>query len=339
MSFPELAFLENLLERLKGRARIEQVASVKFRTETFPIYSVVFGSTAPSAPTLALIGGVHGQEKIGSQVVLSILETLTELTEWDETTNQLLERSRVAFLPIVNPVGMYILRRGNGNYVDLNRNAPVEAVTHSYPLVGGQRYSPHLPWYRGPAGEPMETEALAYCDFVRKEAFPSRASIVLDCHSGYGSVDRLWFPYSHTFTPFPSLAEAYALKSLLDLTYPNHVYVMEPAAQGYTTSGDLTDYMYLEHQKSYGGKSCFLPITLEMGSWLWLKKNPVQLFSSMGLFHPIHLHRHKRILRRHITLVDFLQKAVINADKWAFPGKAERAELQKGAIDFWYPEE
>jgi len=339
MSFPELAFLETLLERLKGRARIEQVASIKFGSETFPIYTIALGSRDPAAPTLALSGGVHGQEKIGSQVVLSALETLTELLEWDELTNLALQKSRVVFMPIVNPVGMYLLRRGNGNRVDLNRNAPIEAATHSYPVVGGQRISPHLPWYRGPAGAEMETEAKALCDFIRREVFPSKTAIALDCHSGYGSVDRLWFPHSHTFQPFPDLPEAFALKNLLDLTYPNNVYVMEPGAQGYTISGDLYDYLYQEHRKTVGAGRRFLPITLEMGSWLWLKKNPVQLFSSIGLFHPMHLHRHKRILRRHITLIDFLQRAVNNGDKWAFLKPTERGTLEKEALECWYPEE
>jgi Zinc carboxypeptidase len=336
MSFPELAFLENLLEELKHRARIEQLASIKYFTETFPIYGISIGSQQPEAPTLALVGGVHGQEKIGSQVVLSFLETLTELLHWDEMTNVYLEKLRIVLVPIVNPVGMFLLRRGNGNRVDLNRNSPVDADSHSYPVVGGQRFTPYLPWYRGPRGGPMEVESQALCDFIRREVFPSRAAIALDCHSGYGAVDRLWFPYSYTFQPFPDIAQAFALKNLLDNTYPNHVYVMEPGAQGYTISGDIWDFLYKEHREQTQGQRRFLPITLEMGSWLWLKKNPVQLFSAIGLFHPAQLHRHKRILRRHIPLLDFLQRAVISSDRWAFLTEAEQEVLRKGAMEEWY---
>lgn len=338
MMFPELSFLLNLLKRINGRARVEMPAEMKFGTETFPIYTITFGSKDPSAPTLILSGGMHGQEKIGSQVALSALETLIELLDWDELTAHALERSRIAFMPIVNPVGMFLLRRSNGNGVDLNRNAPLEADSHSYPFLGGQRLTPYLPWYRGDPGA-MEVESKAYCDFVSREAFGSKAAIVLDCHSGYGSVDRLWFPHAHTFKPFPQLAEAFALKNLLDNTYPNHVYVMEPGAQGYTMSGDLLDYLYLEHRKLNDPGKVFLPITLEMGSWIWLKKNPVQIFSGMGIFNPMHLHRHKRILRRHITLIEFLHRAVINSRHWGFLRASEREELHKGALDFWYPEE
>jgi predicted deacylase len=330
VTFPEFEFLNSLLKRLPSSARHDSKTVVSLGEYSFPIHTIAFGSKEPSAPTLALTGGMHGQEKIGSQVVLSALETLIELLEWDELTHLALEKSRIVFLPILNPVGMYLLKRGNGNGVDLNRNAPLDADSHSYPLLGGQTISPLIPWYRGDPNS---------MDFISREVFPAKASIVLDCHSGYGTMDRLWFPHAHTFKPFPHLAEAFALKNLLDNTYPNHVYIMEPSAQGYTMSGDILDYLYLEHSKFKDPKKVFLPITLEMGSWLWLKKNPVQIFSGMGIFNPMHLHRHKRVLRRHITLIEFLHKAVINHQHWALLGRAEREDLHKGAIDYWYSEE
>lgn len=336
MSFPELVFLEKMLDALKDKARVKQLASVSLGPENFPIYSIAFGSTDPAAPTLALIGGVHGQEKIGAQVVLSFLETLTELVHWDELTNLALEKSRVVFLPIVNPVGMFLLRRGNANRVDLMRNSPEEHAGTT-PLLGGQRLSPFIPWYRGPKGGPMEVESQVLCDFVRREVFGAKVSIALDCHSGYGAVDRLWFPYSHSLKPYPDLAEAFALKSLLDSTYPNNVYKMEPCAQGYTIDGDLWDYLYDEQSRTHGESRRFMPITLEMGSWLWLKKNPAQLFSAMGLFHPMHLHRHRRILRRHMTLFDFLHRAVLSPGQWAFPDHSIRNELRAQAMEHWFP--
>jgi hypothetical protein len=339
VSFPELIFLESLLEILHGKARIAELARVPLGTETFPIYSVALGSTDPAAPTLALVGGVHGQEKIGSQVVLSHLETVAELLQWDSVLQHFLERSRIVFLPIVNPVGMFLLRRSNGNRVDLMRNGPLQGRGRSTFLLGGQRISPFLPWYQGKAGAPMEVESQVLCDFIRKEVFPARVSIALDCHSGYGTVDRLWFPYSYSVGPFPDLAETYALKELLDSTYPNHVYHMEPGAKAYTINGDLWDYLYEEHRSEARGERRFLPLTLEMGSWLWLKKNPVQLFSAMGLFHPGHLHRHKRVLRRHITLLDFLHRSVISPQNWAFLSDAQRAEAQKEAVNHWYNDE
>lgn len=334
MSFPELIFLEQLLDGLKNSARIQQWGTAAHGREQFPLYSICIGSQVPEAPTLALIGGVHGQEKIGTQVVLSYLETLTELLGWDEITHEILQKVRVAFYPIVNPVGMSMLRRGNGNRVDLMRNAPFDRPGTTF-LVGGQRLSRFLPWYRGKAGAPMEVESSALCDFVRKEVFPSRNAISLDCHSGYGTVDRLWFPYSHTKKPFPQLAEVFGLKNMLDRTYPNHVYVVEPGAEAYTIQGDIWDYLYEEHRASLSPAKSFLPLTLEMGSWLWLKKNPIQLFSPLGFFQPMQIHRHKRVLRRHLALLDFLQRAVLAPSRWATLEAEEKNLLEGQAREHW----
>jgi hypothetical protein len=334
LSFPELIFLENILNDLRGRARITQEALIPCGQQKFPVYSVAFGSKNPGDPVLALVGGVHGQEKIGAQVVLSYLETLSELVQWDDLTNLALERLKIVFYPIVNPAGMFLLRRGNGNRVDLMRNAP-GGESRLLSLLAGQRISPYLPWYRGKSGAPMEPEAQALCNFVRREIFPARVSIALDCHSGFGTTDRLWFPYSRSFEPFPDLAEAFALKNLLDSTYPNHVYCMEPVAGSYLIQGDLWDYLYDEQQAQSGAFQRFLPLTLEMGSWLWLKKNPVQLFSALGLFQPMGVHRHKRVLRRHLPLLDFLQKALVSPKPWAHLAEAKKQKLRAQAIAHW----
>ena len=309
---------------------------MEYHQQRFPIYSVTFGSKDPLAPTLALIGGVHGQEKIGSHVVLSYLESLSELLQWDEMIHKFLEKSRITFLPIANPVGMSMIQRANGNGIDLNRNSPTEAEDGSTFLVGGQRISPHLPWYRGIKGAPLEVETQALAAFIKREVFPSRTSIAVDFHSGYGTMDRFWFLYAKSLKPFPQVAEVFALKNMLDHTYPNHVYKVEPSASSYTISGDLWDYLYDEHKKSPHATNMFMPFTLEMGSWLWLKKNPLQIFSSMGLFHPMHLHRHKRILRRHITLIEFLHRAVISSDRWAHLSRKDKEENHKQALNLWF---
>jgi len=338
MKFPELSFLENLIENMVPEGRVRQLARIQNGQESFPIYGISFGVEAPEAPCFSLVGGVHGQEKIGSQVVLSYLETLIQLLRWDENTQDLLQKIRICFLPIANPVGMFLHRRGNGNHMDLMRNSPLDAIDSTIPFLGGQRVTPFLPWYRGRKQDPMEVEAQVICDFIRSESFASKVTIALDCHSGYGNVDRIWFPFSRTLKPFPQLPEVYALKKLLDLTYPNHVYRVEPGAQGYTIGGDLWDFLYEEHRILFEGKKTFLPLTLEMGSWIWLKKNPIQLFSVLGLFHPLQHHRHKRILRRHITFLDFLLKATNSAESWSRLSKDERIEWEKQALDYWYEE-
>ncbi|HSN83010.1 MAG TPA: M14 family zinc carboxypeptidase, partial [Polyangiales bacterium] len=99
MSLPELEDLEALIDRLGGQARVETLR----RVGGYPIYGIVLGSKEPEAPCLLLVGGVHGLERIGSQVVLAYLGTLAERLQWDELTRSALERSRIAIIPLLNP--------------------------------------------------------------------------------------------------------------------------------------------------------------------------------------------------------------------------------------------
>jgi hypothetical protein len=332
---PELVELEELIEVISGHARVDVLARVPVRDQTFPVYGLTLGSTDPKAPVLGLFGGVHGLERIGTHVVLAYLQTIAELLSWDEAFHDKLQKTRLILMPIVNPGGMYLHYRSNPNGVDLMRNAPIDADGNLYPMVSGHRYSPRLPWYRGVAGQPMEVEAQALCDFVRRETKDSVVSICLDVHSGFGALDRLWFPYARTTKPFPNLPEFYAMSQLFDRAYPNHFYRVEPQAKQYSTHGDLWDYLYDEFREQRP-QQLMLPLCLEMGSWMWVKKNPRQMFSALGPFNPIEPHRHQRILRRHITLFDFLHRSLYSHHRWLSITPGERARFEEEALSRWY---
>jgi len=338
---PELFELERLAQSLSKHGQIRILDRVLHRGAEFPLYCYSFGPSDPEVPVFALFGGVHGLERIGTRVLISWLKTLETLLEWDSSIHDLLKRVRLVVMPLVNPVGMMLRRRSNGNGVDLMRNAPVDAaVRPRVPLLGGHRISPLLPWYRGASEQGfagMELEARTLCNLVREVVFPARVSVALDIHSGFGTVDRLWFPYAKSRQPFPDLPEMFAVADLLDRTYPNHVYRVEPQSVTYTTHGDLWDYMHDRFKAERPEGSVFLPLALELGSWLWVKKNPRQLFSAVGVFNPLIPHRYQRILRRHITLIDFLLRVCASAEKWSKASGADREELQRRAMDRWYP--
>ena len=334
---PELVALERVLVGLQGRARISIEAVVRHRDVDFPIYAIAFGSEDPEAPCLGILGGVHGLERIGSDVTIAWLQTISEMLSWDRTLEDRLKTTRICFLPIVNPIGMYLTKRANGNGVDLMRNAPIEAEDKALFLIGGHRYSAKLPWFRGSGTTEaeMEIESKALFSFVRREIMPSKAGLAVDVHSGFGSVDRLWFPYAKSRKEPKNLAEIAALKRLFDRSYPNHFYKIEPQSKQYTTHGDLWDFLYDERVSS-GEAGVFLPWTLELGSWLWLKKNPRQVFSSLGPFNPVQPHRLQRILRRHITLFDFLHRAVACPNAWTDLSEESRRQLESAAKALWY---
>jgi len=333
--FREMVELERIVEKLGPQARVEINRHIHFKDRRYPLYTVSIGSQDKTAPAIAYFGGVHGLEKIGSEVILSYMQSIVELLRWDETFQERLKKTRIIFMPIVNPVGVQRMSRSNGNGVDLMRNSPVMADTEKGHIYRGHRISPRLPWYQGPIGAPMEEEAQALCEVVQKELFPSQLSIAVDVHSGFGVRDRFWFPFAHSKKPFPHIAEVYALKSMFDSTYAHHVYDIEPVSRQYTIHGDLWDYLFLKHMESNKAPS-FFPFTLEMGSWLWLRKNPMQIFTKYGVFHPIKPHRMQRIMRRHITLFDFLHRSLLCKSAWLNMTDEERKTRTAKAMELWY---
>jgi hypothetical protein len=277
---------------------------------------------------------VHGLERIGAQVVLAYLDTAVTRLGWDRRFRDELADLRLAFVPLVNPIGIASGTRANGRGVDLMRNAPPHPDSWATPLVGGQRLSPRLPWYMGRKGE-MEPELVALDRFLERELFAARHALVIDVHSGFGMVDRLWFPYARTRRPLPHLPELYAIKQLLDDTLPNHVYRMEPQAGAYTIEGDFWDYAY-DRYRAARPDGVLLPLTLEMGSWSWVRKNPRQLLSRLGTFNPIKPHRIRRTLRRHLPLFDLLTRLIGSPGAWSSADGDRRERWMRAAFELWY---
>ncbi len=333
---PESLELEEIKMMIKGLGEVVTEGEVVYKEHVFPIYSFAIGSKGPNLPKIAFIGGVHGLERVGTNIAISYIKTILELIHWDKGLQFLLERCRLVFLPLVNPIGMYNRTRSNGNGVDLMRNAPINAEgIKPYTMIGGHRISHRLPWFRGNLQNEMEKESQILCDFIRRELFDAPFSFALDMHSGFGVVDRIWFPFAYTKKPFEHTDLMYALKIRLDKSLPNHYYLMEPQSKIYLTHGDLWDYLFIEH-RNRNQRSTFLPLTLEMGSWLWIKKNPRQIFNAMGIFNPIIPHRLQRTLRRHLALLDCLTRLVASNENWVDKHSLIAEQYDQKAKDFWF---
>ena len=334
-AFPQLVEVERLIEAGKPHLQAEVACHIELHGRQLPVYSITMGNPSPDVPAVGFFGGVHGLERIGAEVVIAYLQSLVMRLQWDNTLHRQLESMRIVFMPLVNPGGITLGTRANPNGVDLMRNAPIEAIAQVPYLLGGQRISARLPWYRGRAGEAMEPESQAVCRVVERELLSREFSIAIDCHSGFGISDRLWFPYAHTVEPIMHLAEIHALKDIFLQTHNNHRYIFEPQSRQYLAHGDLWDHLYRNSLQRTG--RVFLPLTLEMGSWIWVKKNPRQLFSRHGIFNPLIEHRHQRVLRRHLPLLDFFSRAACGNQLWV-PTGAARAQHRAEALRHWYRE-
>jgi hypothetical protein len=334
-SFAELEQLRRVIEKMKPHAKVEVVANPTRQNQSHPIHVIRLGKAGKNTPTIGYFAGVHGLEQIGTKVLLSYMETIADLLRWDQMLHAVLKHVQLVFMPIVNPIGMHNHTRANENGVDLMRNAPVEsAEVKKWEIYAGHRISPMLPWYRGKKDHPMEVGAQALCDVVKRYLFSSKVSIAVDMHSGFGMKDQLWVPYAHTRKPFAYLPQAFQLKKMLDAVYPYHVYRFEPQSLQYRSHGDVWDHLFDQHLATKQD-SFFLPLCLEMGSWTWVRKNPMQLFSSLGVFNPIKEHRRMRTFRQHLPLFDFLVRAIVSSQDWVGLSDAQKQSLYQEAVAFW----
>jgi hypothetical protein len=298
------------------------------------MWAIALGNPDPQHAALGIFGGVHGLERIGTSVVMAWLRTLLARATWDGALHEVLSHARIVLVPIVNPGGMALGTRANPRGVDLMRNAPVEADARVPWLMGGHRIGPRLPWFRGASQAAMEPEAAALCAFVEQAFAERRVSLAIDCHSGFGVLDRIWFPHARTRTPTRVLPELAALTDLFERSHPHHPYRFEPQSAQYLAHGDLWDYL---HARMDRPANPFLPMTLEMGSWAWVRKNLRQGFTREGIFNPRRAHRVHRVLRRHLPLFDFLLHATASHAAW-MPEGAARDQWNRDAMARWYRE-
>lgn len=333
---PEYESISSLIALSQGLLHVEifdlfEAKVTKNKTHILPLVGLSFGSSDSNAPAITFVGGIHGIERIGSQVILSYLHTLVSRAKWDTHFAYSLTKIRLNFLPVMNPVGMLRGTRCNGNGVDLMRNSPIDAQEKVPWFVGGQQLSGHLPWFRGSGTLERENQLLV--DFLKRESLHRPFSLVVDCHSGFGFKDRLWIPYAYRKRPPRRVANYFALYQLWQQTYPHNNYVFEPQSRHYITHGDLWDYVgkIVKHEFNRP----FLSLTLEMGSWNWVKKSPKQMFSYQGLFNPHVEHRWTRVQRSHLVLFDFLTQAASNYTNW-LPTNITKNDIRKAAIKHWY---
>ncbi len=308
--------------------RVKKYGEINFKEKKYPLVTVSFGNA--QAPTLFINGGIHGLERIGAQLTLSLLNSFHERLSWDSVLKKMLTDIHVVFLPLANPVGYFETTRSNGNGVDLMRNADIEATDPVPYLLGGHTKGPHLPWFRGHSTE-KETEFVI--SVVRDILSATDTLVSLDIHSGFGFRDQLWFPFANSKNKFSQISQLYLLFQLFRKSFPHHVYKVEPQSKVYLTHGDIWDYCFYKVRKDH---QVYLPITLEMGSWIWVKKNPLQIFSKTGLFNPIKKHRIHRTLRRHRPLFDFLLHALISNQFWTQIDPKNKTDIEQKAILKYY---
>lgn len=126
---PELVAIQKIIELGASHLDVKILCQIAIPSgASFPVYAIALGNPAPDVPAVGFFGGVHGLERIGSQVVIAYLQSLVMRLRWDTSLRRQLESVRLVFMPLVNPGGTALGTRANPHGVDLMRNAPVNAL-------------------------------------------------------------------------------------------------------------------------------------------------------------------------------------------------------------------
>ena len=106
-TLPELNELERLLELGRGHLETHVVCEVSTGDGNFPVYQLAMGNSDRNLPAIGFFGGIHGLERIGTQVLLYFLRGLLTRLKWDKSLHHLLQNVRLVFMPLINPGGMW----------------------------------------------------------------------------------------------------------------------------------------------------------------------------------------------------------------------------------------
>jgi carboxypeptidase D len=84
------------------------------------------GVTESLEPKFKYVGNIHGDETVGRELCLYMIDFLLTNYGTDSRVTNLVDSTNIFILPSVNPDGFELARRGNANNIDLNRDFPDE---------------------------------------------------------------------------------------------------------------------------------------------------------------------------------------------------------------------
>ncbi|XP_012732805.2 carboxypeptidase D [Fundulus heteroclitus] len=210
-------------------------------------------------PEFKYVGNMHGNEVVGRELLLNLIEFLCRNYGTDPEVTQLVKNTRIHIMPSMNPDGYEIAEEGdatgekgrnNSNNYDLNRNFPDQFVSIT---------------------EPRQPETIAVMNWLKSTPFVLSANL----HGGSLVVNYPFdddkdgithYSRSPDDSVFKQVAKAYSQENPLmhkghpcaDL-YPREYFAdgIVNGAQWYTVPGGMQDWNYVN-------TNCF-EVTIELG--------------------------------------------------------------------------
>lgn len=210
-----------------------------------PLYALKISDNVQineSEPELKYIGSIHGDETVGYDMLIRLIQLLTSQYGIDPRITNIVNNTEMWISPMMNPDGYVLGQRYNAAGIDLNRN---------FPMPTGVDHPDDNNW---------GIENIAMMDFSNAHNF----ALSINFHGGALVIN---YPWDYT----PVLATDDALLQQLSLTYSMHnqpMYNSTEFPQGitngaawYIITGSMQDW-------NYGFTSC-IEVTAEISNTKW----------------------------------------------------------------------
>ncbi len=198
---------------------------------------------AEAEPEFKFISSIHGDEVVGYDMCIRLIQLLTSAYGTDQRITELVDNTEIWICPMMNPDGFVLGNRFNANWVDLNRNFPL-------PFGGNQH----------PDGFPWAQENVAMMEFCQERNFVLSANF-------HGGALVANYPWDHTY----NLAPDNNLLIQAALAYSSHnpsMYNSTEFPQGITNGADWYVITGSMQDWNYGETDC-MDITMEIGNNKW----------------------------------------------------------------------
>lgn len=208
-------------------------------------------------PEFKYVANMHGNEIVGREMMVRLIRDLLENDARDPAIARLLEATQIYIMPSMNPDGAAARRRGNADWVDLNRDFPdfTEARDKG----------------NSPQGRAPETQAMMAWQASRHFALSA------NFHGGAQVVNYPWDAIADAH-PQDALVKALSLEYARNAPYIGSSTVFENGITNgfdwYVVKGGMQDWSFAYHRD--------LQLTVELSDEKWPSFRKVGDFYDMN---------------------------------------------------------
>ncbi len=245
--YPKFIEVENFLKTINKKfPKITKLYSIGKSGQGRNLYVIKIAKNVEiddQRPRVKLIANMHGDEITGREVMLRLIHFLTNEYQRNSQVTDLIDNLQIHIMPSMNPDGAEVQRRGNGNYVDLNRDFP------DFSTSDNQNTSMN-----------REPETKAVMDWQRKQQFNLSANF-------HGGAEVVNYPWDTTDVKHPkeNLLKDLSLEYAMNAKYIGSSTVFQNGItngyQWYEVNGGMQDWsIYYEKD---------LQLTIELSDEKW----------------------------------------------------------------------